>query len=109
MPIGATLVSILIVAGFYGMIWLRFSHPEIKEDSSLTLMFGAMIAGFTQVANYWLGSSRSSATKDDAMQATAAKLADNVVGPPSPIASTIIHPDSGKDAVRVVDATKGGS
>lgn len=95
MPIGATIVSILVVIGFFGMAILRFIHPEIKDDQNLTLMFGAMISAFTTVVSYWLGSSRSSATKDDAMQATASKLADGAT-------KTLTVNRAGKTAVRTV-------
>lgn len=95
MPVGATIVSVMVVIGFYGMLYLRFSHPEIKEDQNLTLMFGSMITAFGSVVQYWIGSSRSSATKDDAMQATAQKLADGAT-------KTLTVNRAGKAAVRTV-------
>ena len=100
MPIGATIISIMVVAGFYGMIVVRFLYPEVKDDQNLTLMFGAMITAFGTVISYWLGSSRSSATKEDAMTETAKKLADTAVV----TNSTITTVDHGKKAVRTTEA-----
>lgn len=95
MPVGATIVSIMVVTGFYGMIALRFLHPEIKEDQNLTLMFGTMMSGFGAVIQYWIGSSRSSATKDDAIQATTTKLAAGA-------SQTLTVNRAGKKAIRTV-------
>ena len=101
MPIGATIISVFIVVGFFGMAIMRFQFPEVKDDQNLTLMFGAMISAFSTVVSYWLGSSRSSATKDDAMQVTTAKLAESAT-------STITTTEGGKKAVRTTEAKPKG-
>ncbi|MCM8594089.1 glycoside hydrolase family 108 protein [Accumulibacter sp.] len=67
-PVG---VSIVVLVGFFVFtIWLVKSPPT--GDQAITLLnvlIGALVAGFTAVINFWLGSSQGSREKDRAVVA----------------------------------------
>lgn len=73
---GAVLVSTLITAGYFLIIWRLFL---VKADMPpnifqlLNILFGGLSISFGQVCNYWLGSSAGSKAKDDTMQALSTK------------------------------------
>lgn len=61
-----------LTAGFFGvMLWMLAYGLPTNGESALLIMIGALGAGFTQVLNYFFGSSSGSknkqATIDDAM------------------------------------------
>jgi hypothetical protein len=65
-----TWVSAIVVLGFfaaYALNWWR------NDQKALDLMNGAMIAQFTGVVGYWLGSSRSSDAKSGTIETLATK------------------------------------
>ena len=57
-------ISLIVTAGFFGMLYVVFnkSVPEGSEQIANSLL-GVLGAGFTQVLNFWLGSSKSSQDK----------------------------------------------
>ncbi len=60
-------ISAVILIGFFAMLGLMLSSEAIKnigevKDVVFTLL-GVLGAAFTQVVNYWLGSSRDSAER----------------------------------------------
>lgn len=61
-------VSALVLAGFFGFTaWLVRFPPAGGDPTTLTLLnvvVGALVAGFTAVVNFWLGSSQGSREKD---------------------------------------------
>ncbi|RAI58530.1 glycoside hydrolase family 108 protein [Roseicella frigidaeris] len=61
-------VSALVLAGFFGFTaWLVRFPPAGGDPTTLTLLnvvVGALVAGFTAVVNFWLGSSQGSRDKD---------------------------------------------
>jgi len=63
--IAAPLVSVVITVGFVGLLILWLFHPPSPNDQVLALLVGTLAASFTQVVNYWLGSSIGSAAKDN--------------------------------------------
>lgn len=66
--LGAQLfVSTLVIVGFFAFVFALFFFakaidPSVKE--SLTLVTGSLIAAFTGVCGFWLGTSLSSLSKD---------------------------------------------
>lgn len=58
------ILSLVVVVGFFGMIYtvLKAEIPESSKEIAFILL-GALGAGFTQVLNFWLGSSKSSQDK----------------------------------------------
>jgi protein-S-isoprenylcysteine O-methyltransferase Ste14 len=61
-------ISILVILGFFGFVFALFFFaraidPSVKE--SLTQISGALIAAFGGVVGFWLGTSLSSASKDN--------------------------------------------
>jgi hypothetical protein len=78
MTLGAIVVSVLVAAAFflaYGVAYYT------KDQSNISLLTGAVIASFSTVVNFWMGSSASSQKKDDAI---AAATPVTVVAPREP-------------------------
>ena len=65
-------ISIIILIGYFAVLYLLFSRPFAKLDDNfkdiLIFMLGALQVGVGQVINYWLGSSAGSAMKDSALR-----------------------------------------
>jgi len=59
---GAIAVSVVVLLTFTGSLIVSFF---LKDAGLLNLTVGAAIANATIVVGYWLGSSRSSAQKDE--------------------------------------------
>lgn len=64
---GKVLISLIVVLGFFAILILLLTQklqgqatPEV-----LLVMLGALGQGFAQVLSYWVGSSQSSAAKDE--------------------------------------------
>lgn len=56
----------VVVLGIFAVIYLLVWHavPELNKDA-LNIVLGALMAGFSLVLNYFFGSSRGSADKND--------------------------------------------
>jgi hypothetical protein len=68
---GAPVVSTLIVVGFFTAVYLLFVIDRVWDERAfnlLNVLFGALTVSFTQVANYWLGSSAGSKRAGDAVR-----------------------------------------
>ncbi|RYE60364.1 MAG: hypothetical protein EOP20_02740 [Hyphomicrobiales bacterium] len=68
---GASAVSILIVGGFFGAVYLLFLLERQWDERTanlLNVLFGALTVSFTQVVNFWLGSSAGSKRSGDAVR-----------------------------------------
>lgn len=68
---GAAIVSTLIVVGFFTSVYLLFVVDRSWDERTanlLNVLFGALTVSFTQVANYWLGSSAGSKRAGDAVR-----------------------------------------
>lgn len=65
---GAPVVSVLGVAVFAGFVYLLFSGSvDPKLENALMLLGGTAATGYGIVLQYWLGSSRGSAVKEQAL------------------------------------------
>lgn len=64
----APIISVVVVVGFFLIIYALFRNeiPEGSREIALILL-GALGAGFTQVLNFWLGSSKGSKDKTEAL------------------------------------------
>ena len=64
----APIISLVVSAGFFAMLYVVIMEP-IPEGSreTATILLGTLAAGFTQVLNFWLGSSVGSMRKTDIM------------------------------------------
>lgn len=67
---GRVIISVIVVIGFIAITVLYMTRkldgnpvPEI-----LSILLGALATNFTAVVGYWIGSSASSAAKDDALK-----------------------------------------
>jgi len=67
----APVISGIIVIGFFAMLTMMITRTVPVNELTM-LMMGTLTASFTQVVNYWLGSSKGSADKtatiNDAMR-----------------------------------------
>ena len=70
--IAAPLVSGIVTIGFLSILAIWLFHPPQPNDQVLALLVGTTAAAFTQVVNYWLGSSNGSAMKDNTISRIAA-------------------------------------
>jgi hypothetical protein len=60
-PIPATL-SIIITLGFLGLLSAMLAGVDVTDNQAFLILIGALGSGFTQVLNFWLGSTRHSQT-----------------------------------------------
>jgi hypothetical protein len=85
------IISAIIVSGFFLCVVMLFVVERSWDERTAGLMnalFGALTISFGQVCNYWLGSSRGSAAKDERQGAavvlaasTVARAAETVSAP----------------------------
>lgn len=76
----APVISTVIVAGFFTCVYLLFFIQRTWDERTanlLNVLFGALIPGFSQVCNYWLGSSAGSKRASDSIR----KIAEQSGGP----------------------------
>ena len=67
----APVISTVIVSGFFACVALLFIVDRTWDERTanlLNVLFGALIPGFAQVCNYWLGSSAGSKRAGDAVR-----------------------------------------
>lgn len=67
----APVISTVIVSGFFGCVALLFVVERTWDERTanlLNVLFGALIPGFAQVCNYWLGSSAGSKRAGDSVR-----------------------------------------
>lgn len=68
----APVISLVIVIGFLGLV-AALLFKTVPDSQVVMVLFGALAQSFGQVCNYWLGSSKGSADKTDALAAFARK------------------------------------
>jgi hypothetical protein len=77
---GPTLVSFIVTTGFFAMLALfMFWTPGVENQQAwalLNIAVGALVAGFSAVINFWIGSSQGSRDKDE----TVRRLAGEAMG-----------------------------
>lgn len=59
----AAVVSVVVSVGFFVAFGIIANETDTSKNQDLHLLVGALIAGFTQVISYYLGSSSSSMAK----------------------------------------------
>ena len=70
---GAPIVSAVTTLGFIAVAVYATVHG-VADSQATQLVVGALVAGFSQVIGYWLGSSFGSRSKDDAIAAAVVHL-----------------------------------
>lgn len=81
--LGSSAISILIVVGFFGAVYLLFIMDRMWDERTanlLNVLFGALTVSFTQVVNFWLGSSSGSKRSGESVRKIAEQSAKS--GPP---------------------------
>ena len=71
---GAPIVSAVVTAGFL-LLAILMLFRAVPDTQAFNLIIGAMIAAFTQVVAYWLGSSVGSRAKDQMIRELSADAA----------------------------------
>ena len=61
-PVPAIL-SIIITLGFLGILSAMLAGVDVTENQAFLILIGSLGAGYTQVLNFWLGSTRDSHEK----------------------------------------------
>lgn len=89
-----TLVSVIILAGYFAVLYILFTRPFAKLDDNfkdiLIFMLGSLQIGVGQVINYWLGSSAGSAAKDSALRdITATSVVAAATSTPAPTKASV--------------------
>ena len=60
-----SVIAIIIMAGFFGCIYLVMKHEVMQSmRDALLILIGSLGAAFGAVVNYYFGSSKGSADKD---------------------------------------------
>ena len=67
-PVGISVVVTLLFAGALLMLLFRQPPPAPNYSELINICIGALVAGFSTVISFWLGSSQGSREKDTAVQ-----------------------------------------
>ena len=64
-------VSLLVMVGFYVLLWILIrdsvgANGDLSKNQLINICIGALVAAFSTVVNFWLGSSKGSEDKDKA-------------------------------------------
>jgi lysozyme family protein len=65
-------VSFLVMVGFYVLLWILIrdsaggANGDLSKNQLINICIGALVAAFSTVVNFWLGSSKGSQDKDRA-------------------------------------------
>lgn len=64
-------VSFLVMLGFYALLWLLIvqGSDKLSQNQFINICIGALVAAFSTVVNFWLGSSKGSQDKDQVQAA----------------------------------------
>jgi lysozyme family protein len=63
-------VSFLVMLGFYALLCLLIlGHDKLSDNQFVNICIGALVAAFSTVVNFWLGSSKGSQDKDQVQAA----------------------------------------
>jgi lysozyme family protein len=69
-----SVVSLFVMLGFYALLWLLISElsqqsDKLSQNQLINICIGALVAAFSTVVNFWLGSSKGSQDKDQVQAA----------------------------------------
>lgn len=67
-PVGVSIVVTLLFAGAVLMLLVRTPPPPPNYSDLINICIGALVAAFSTVISFWLGSSQGSREKDTAVQ-----------------------------------------
>lgn len=88
----APVMSVVIALGFFGSVAMVFLVERAWDERTVTVLntlLGAMTISFGQVCNYWLGSSRGSAAKEEVRAAESSVVAAAVQAAPDAVRSIL--------------------
>lgn len=65
-----SLLALVIVSGFFGCIWLVMKHDVVQNmRDALLILIGSLGAAFGSIVNWYFGSSKGSADKNELLAA----------------------------------------
>jgi hypothetical protein len=67
-PVGVSIIVTLLFASAVVLLLFRTPPPPPNFNDLINICIGALVAGFSTVISYWLGSSQGSREKDTAVQ-----------------------------------------
>jgi hypothetical protein len=88
-----TILSILIVIGFFGACYFFLARPPTMTEATLSivsLLLGKLSSSFDQVVQYHLGSSAGSRSKDETFKQIATSAASSPAAPTANAISGIV-------------------
>jgi len=59
------ILTIMVTLGFFGVLWLLFSHPELKDNATVMVMVGQLSAVWAGCVTFYTGTTFSSANKNN--------------------------------------------
>jgi outer membrane lipoprotein SlyB len=89
-----TILSVLIVIGFFGACYFFLARPPTMTEATLSivsLLLGKLSSSFDQVVQYHLGSSAGSRSKDETFKQIATTAATAVPAPTANAISGIVN------------------
>lgn len=69
------ILSVIITVGFLGILATMLAGVDVTDNQAFLILIGALGAGWTQVLNFWLGSTRHSQTTASLNAQTVADVA----------------------------------
>lgn len=71
---GAAIVSVVISAGYFLILYQIVSSSDPLDREAKMLMIGGLVTAFAAVVAYWVGSSMGSASKNEQVERMAARV-----------------------------------
>jgi hypothetical protein len=68
-------VSFLVMIGFYVLLWMLIhATDDLSKNQLINICIGALVAAFSTVVNFWLGSSKGSQDKEKVQAAQTSEI-----------------------------------
>jgi hypothetical protein len=81
-------ISMIVVMGFFAILAAFVMLPIKGDQTTINLLVGAAISGFTSVLNYFVGTTSGSKAKDATIASIAASTTEAAPSNVSPITRT---------------------
>ncbi len=60
-----SVLTVMLGAGFFGVLGAMFAWPEVKESAPLMIMLGVLGAEFSAACKFWFGTTSGSQNKNE--------------------------------------------
>lgn len=58
-------LTYLLTVGFFGVLYMMFKNPEMKESAPLMIMLGSLGTAWTGACAFWFGTTHGSSLKNE--------------------------------------------